>query len=280
MIDPQHWEDVLDKLREYATHYRGETAPDYWVPAVIQDLQGIGKFVPPYHVWLIMHELARMGVVVPGQRKFFNVPGAHFAGGSSRTIDLFNWPFFTITPFGLEYLTGTASGVDPGRPDAFVSSLQGKMPAIPQIALDYIRESAAAFSRGLYLGTTVLSGIAAEALLEYLYAALAQHMNPVKRTAYESKLQANKYSADKRFHIFKGNLQDHHNELDPELAFRLDTLLDPLARMLKVNRDDVAHHRTTRVNQDTAYATLAAFPALVDLAAELAQTLQSPCLIP
>ena len=167
----------------------------------------------------------------PASEVSFNFLGNQFRG-SSDSVDLFNWPFFTTTPFGLEYLNGSAGGIEPGRPDAFIATLSTRMPTIPQIALDYVCESAEAFSRGLYLGTSVLSGIAAEALLQDLYTALAQHMEPTKRSAYENRLQANKFSADKRFGISKGNLTDHHAELDPNLVLRLETLLDPLARML------------------------------------------------
>src|SRR5579863_1925125 len=108
MIDSQHWQAVIQMLREYAGYYRGKSAPAHLVNGLIQDLANRHIHVPGYSVWLIMHELARTGVVITGQRTYLNYPDAE-----ARLVDIdqhlssFNWPYFTITPFGLEYLSST-----------------------------------------------------------------------------------------------------------------------------------------------------------------------------
>lgn len=61
---------------------------------------------------------------------------------------------------------------------------------------------------------------AREALLEHLYAALAEHLKPQERSAYETKLANNKMSADRRFGLFIGNLSTHQAELGRPLITR------------------------------------------------------------
>jgi hypothetical protein len=94
---------VLAKLREYAAFYRareqyGAAVPPHSVPTLAHEIAPID----PYGVWLVIHDLTRVGVIIPGQRNYMRVDSSQLRAGDQS--DLFNWPFFTITPFGLDYL--------------------------------------------------------------------------------------------------------------------------------------------------------------------------------
>lgn len=107
-VDPVVRGRVLTKLREYAAFYRareqyGGAVPAHSVPGLAEELAPIEA----YEVWLVMHDLARVGIIIPGQRNYMRVYANQLRGGDQS--DLFNWPFFTITPFGLDYLEGSAA---------------------------------------------------------------------------------------------------------------------------------------------------------------------------
>jgi hypothetical protein len=94
---------VLSRLREYATYYRareqhGGAVAAHSVPGLAQELTPADA----YEVWLVIHDLARMGVLIPGLRNYMRFSGDQLRKDGQSEI--FNCPYFTITPFGLEYL--------------------------------------------------------------------------------------------------------------------------------------------------------------------------------
>lgn len=273
-------QELLEKLRYYL-----QRGPMIYSESQHINAAGLAQDLAPapaFEVWLIIRQLEQIGVVMPGQFWALRTYASSFAGAAHKhDPTLFNWPFFVVTPFGRAYLDGSAEGADPGDSVRFVSSLITRMPNIPDVAMRYVGEAAASYGRNLWLATTVLLGVAAEALLEYLYDCLERHLRISERAQFRAALERRKRSADGRYEVFKDHMLPRHAaELGMELTRRFDLVLEPLLRLMKVNRDDVAHRRVTRVDRETAYAELASFPALVGASAELEAALGSACAAP
>ena len=70
------------------------------------------------------------------------------------------WPFFHVTPFGREYLEQTPPHfLDP---DGYVRFLEGLVPEVDAVVLQYTQESARAFRAQLWFASAVMLGAASE----------------------------------------------------------------------------------------------------------------------
>ena len=266
---------IIAKLKEYAANRRlGGRDPEL---SVGQLANRVGP-VNSQDVWLVLHDLARIGVVIPGQANYMQFP-SNEVRNYRDSPDLFNWPFFSITPFGEEYLRNDVATLGAEDDMGYVALLRTRMPTLPDIVAEYSIEAKRAFDRGLWLGSAVLLGVAAEGILVTSYDALSRHLTPVRRPKYDKDVKGAESSAKAQLSIFKTELDVHKGEFSKDLWQRRESLLETLANVLKVNRDDVAHRRTTRIDQDSALAAVHSFPALVLLVHEINQALLSSCIV-
>ena len=259
-------------LKEYA----GAPDPPYDPQHRIDKLSQEAK-VSVLNATLVVHDLANIGVIVPGQRKTLGVSmpeGAYFR----NALDIFNWPDFTITPFGRDYFSSGETGIAASEATEYIAMLRSRMPELPEVVEKYATEAKRAFERGLWLAVSVLLGVASEAVLETAYTKLAHHLKGERKATFEKKLGQLR-NAQPRFELFVAELIVHKVEFTGDVWQRRESLLDALAGLLKLNRDDVAHQRTTRIDQDTALAAVTSFPALVHLVKELSDGLGGACTV-
>ena len=264
---------IMKVLKEYA----GAPDPPYDPQHRITKIQEAKVSV--LNAALVVNELANIGVIIAGQRKKLNITmpeGSYFQGS---VHEQFNWPDFTITPFGIfSVLSARTTGVATSDASDHISTLKMRMPDAPQVVEQYATEAKRAFDRGLWLAVSVLLGVASEALLETMYSSLAEHLKGERKAIYAKKL-AQLRNAQPRYDLFVSELDVHKMEFTADVWQRRESLLDALAGLLKVNRDDVAHRRTTRIDQDTALAAITSFPALVQLVRELNDGLKNRCTV-
>lgn len=272
-INPETRAKVIAQLQRYSVPPSHIPYPEYTVCGLAQELAPIDAI----NVWMVIHDLARIGVVIPGNRKYLSVYANHIPNHRNEP-QLFNWPFFTITEFGREYLKSDVGVLESADDRGYVAMLKTRMPDLPDVVATYSVEAKRAFDRGLWLGTSVMLGVAAEALIETTYEALGGHLLS-RRAKYEADLKQKESSAKARYEIFSKELQIHRSEFDKDLWLRRESLLDPLTNLLKANRDDVAHRRTTRIDRDSALASINSFPAMVQLVRELNDALSTPCTV-
>ena len=114
-----------------------------------------------------------------------------------------------------------------------------------------------------------------EVIIELLYGALEKHLAGQRKARFSRALDSP--SAKARYLAFCNEFQAHRSELTADLRERYDSLLDAFVKSLKVNRDDVAHQRTTRIDPDTALMGIHSMLALAALIYEISEALRAPC---
>lgn len=118
---------IIARLQQYLTNLERNPNIEYTVCALAQDLA-------PMHAtrsWLVMHELARIGVVIPGQPSMIQFYANNIQNYKNKP-EYFNWPFFTITPFGKSYLKGEVATTTSCDANGYISILKGRMPTLPE----------------------------------------------------------------------------------------------------------------------------------------------------
>lgn len=155
--------------------------------------------------------------------------------------------------------------------------MKSRTPRADATVLRYVGESAATFNNQHYLASAVLLGVAAEALLEQLYEALATHLGSAK-AEYTAKLNAKRWTSQ-RLEYARARLAPHLTEVTVEFRTRVEQYLDMLAQVLKLSRDDVGHARPLRIDREVASMNLVAFPVFAGIVDALMVQLAIPCTV-
>jgi hypothetical protein len=220
-------------------------------------------------VYAVLWELVRQGVIVPGSADhgFFSSPASPFT----------HFPYFEVTPYGREVLMRLRDDTDPALASEYLDKLRSRAVSANATVVRYVGEALSTFNHQEYLASAVLLGVAAEELLEQLYASIGSHVSD--GSDYRSKLAAKRW-ASPRLQYARNRLQPHLCEFDADLQSRVDQYLDMLAQILKLSRDDVGHARAPRVDREIAWMNLISFPVLAGIVDELMGHLERACTLP
>ncbi len=156
-------------------------------------------------------------------------------------------------------------------PVATIQKIEESIPNMDNIALDYFRESLWAIKKRLYLSATVTMGCASERSILLLIEAVLDHY-PNDKTLISEFTKS--YSIKKKFFLLiktiKGkNLKNEllskypsdNDKIDKinRLFVDVDTHLDLMFSIYRINRNDAGHPTGRRFNEDMVKANAAMF---------------------
>jgi len=156
-------------------------------------------------------------------------------------------------------------------PAATIQEIEESIPNMDNIALDYFRESLWAIKKRLYLSATVTMGCASERSILLLIEAVLDHYTNDETLI--SKFNKS-YSIKKKFDFLiktikekdlKNELlskyQSDNDKIDEinRLFVDVDTHLDQMFSIYRINRNDAGHPTGRKFNEDIVKATAAMF---------------------
>lgn len=213
------------------------------------------------------------GIIVPGTASTVaggtvnHTPGAH---GS--------FPYFRVTPLGRKIAT-SEDVIDPLDSSTYLKDAKARLPDGDEVIFAYLAEANKNFIDRSYLSATVMLGVSAEGLMRWLIKALLKHVSESQATSYSNTFEQHRFKTNKLFSEFFKLLRIHLEEVDEDLRFQADAYLEQLSTIIRVNRDDVAHGRATRVERQLVYGNLILYLSLLRVASEISRALEAarPC---
>jgi hypothetical protein len=212
----------------------------------------------------VLFALVADGIIVPGQE--VRPP---FVSEAKRYF-----PYFSITSYGRKVLDPKENPVTPHDAAAYLAEAKRRMPGADDSITEYLVEATRAFEDRRYLSSTVMLGISGEAVMEWLYEQYMAHLPPDRLIVFKKSFENTRLRTERRFNDFRNALNFHKAEFPLDLWYRVETYLDSLNAIVKVNRDDIAHRRARRVDEQLALGNLTIFPTLLTVVNDLATALR------
>jgi hypothetical protein len=200
------------------------------------------------------------------------VPGSQLGPDHGNTHRYF--PYFLVTSYGRKVLDPAQNPVTPHDAESYIAETRRRIPNADDIIITYLVEAIHSFQGRRCLATTVMLGVAGEALMEWLYDAFIAHVPSGAASKLAKDFAQTKLHTERRFNTFRRALDVHRPEFDADMWCRVSAHLDSLNSVIKVNRDDVAHRRAFRADAQLALGNLTSFPTLLSVANELAVALR------
>jgi hypothetical protein len=213
-------------------------------------------------VWSLVAD----GIIVPGTKS--TAP----AGGIEFTPTHGAFPYFRVTPLGISICT-SGSLADPYDRSQYMQSANDSLPAADEVIFTYLSEANKNFLDRSYLSATVMLGVSAEGLMLWLIKRFLEHVSEARRSRYQEAFSQLRFKTNKLFETFLKLLSNHWEEIDDDLRFQAQAYLDQLITIIRVNRDDVAHGRAARVDQQLVYGNLSVYLSLLRVVREVIDAL-------
>jgi hypothetical protein len=257
---------VLENLRALLAR-RDQSPLDQ--PMKVDDLRGgINATASPYapaanaDFYSVIFALVVDGIIVPGSRLAPDHDSHRY------------FPYFLVTSYGRKVLDPSQNPVTPHDAESYIGEVRRRIPNADDIIITYLVEAVHSFQGRRYLATTVMLGVAGEALMEWLYDAFIAHVPSGNTSKFANDFAQTKLHTERRFTTFRNALNAHRTEFDGDMWYRVSAHLDVLNSVIKVNRDDVAHRRAFRADAQLALGNLTSFPTLLSVANDLAVALR------
>jgi hypothetical protein len=239
-------------------------------PALLQDVSQRGPW-SQRKVWAIIQEALVEGILLPGSPYAIDHPNL----GAPESFDL---PWLTVSEYGWSYIQSSKSQPDPHDAESILEPLRMRGVANDTVEA-YVPEAVRCFKARAFKGTSVLLGVAAEAITEDLYQAFLSHLSSTRSATFLKALNARSLSAEGRWDALRGRFPAGHEAcLGDELRRRFLNVFDPQLKLFKQNRDDAAHRRATLITQEGALASLFSFVPFSITAADVLDALKGSCL--
>ncbi len=212
----------------------------------------------------VLFSLVADGIIVPG-----NSLGPGFGNEARR-----HFPYFSLTSYGRKVLDPKENPVTPHDAEGYIADAKRRMPDADDTIVEYLVEANQSFQDRRYLSSTVMLGISGEAVMEWTYDAYMAHLPPDRLESFRKSFEQTRLRTERRFTAFRNALDYHNDEFPPDLWYQVQTYLDSLVAIVKVNRDDVAHRRAKRVDKQLALGNLTIFLTLLTVANDLGSALR------
>jgi hypothetical protein len=240
-------------------------------PSPMQIPYQAGKFLVDATFGSVLWDLVMDGILIPGRADSMRSLGNE----SHKTF-----PYYTITPYGRQVLSGDGETPSPHRTTEFLAAARERLPDGDEAIHLFLEEAAQAFSRKLYLSAVMMLGVSAEALIEWLIRRMSRHLKGQARSNFDSLLAKKQRASGARLEILMREIDQHSGDFTPDLAAKLNPHLHTVLTLVKTYRDDVAHRRGLRIDRLLAESQLLAYPPMLSIAAEIDEALDRGCSVP
>ena len=132
-------------------------------------------------------------------------------------------------------------GINPDDPAGYIQNLDHEVPDLSEVAKNYAHEALYAYNARLYRSSVVMLGVASEAAVLEVAAALAQTMREEKRRQYLEQLEAPNRSYNAKFEDFRKKLKSRTDSMPEELTTNLDLTMNSVGELLRVYRNNAGH---------------------------------------
>jgi hypothetical protein len=194
----------------------------------------------------LAHEFYREGIIFSGC-------------ADSQSTSTWGWPFFRFTEYGRA--VASQSECDPHDRDGYLAQLRREIPAIDEVILEYIAESATCLKQNCILASAVMLGAATEKAMLLLIEAFGAAIDgDAKRSEFENATRpwmiAKKYDA---LWTRLKPLVEGKTYFPRALGEDLHSLLDGIFNLIRRTRNDAGHPSGGDVPRDVAHANLLLF---------------------
>lgn len=185
---------------------------------------------------------------------------------SAGTLDNWRW---RLSPKGIAAATGTTW--EPANAPAYLQRLRARSPGLDLAAETYVREALGAYGARCYLASSVMLGVAAEHVFERVAAAFVRAF-PDGNERLAELLADERSTHFRRLAEFRKRFEPRWAEMPADLADAI--VLDAVADLLRVTRNEAGHPTGRTVDEETAYTHLNMAGILLARMTDLAEHLE------
>jgi hypothetical protein len=173
--------------------------------------------------------------------------------GDGRQCD---FPMIHLTERGWEVANGVVSPYDP---DGYLKRLKGAVPKVDPIILVYLDECLKDFRVGCTLSSAICLGVASEKAFMLVLDAYARYLRESERTTFQKKIDGQ--SINPQFAVFKNKYENNLKEALPrDVKEGFHTSLYGIFELIRTQRNDAGHPTGEKIERETVYASIVAFP--------------------
>lgn len=176
--------------------------------------------------------------------------GLIFINPSGQWSSKDNWRW-DLTSAGKQATDG--GSWEPRDADGFLKRLRRHRPAVDRVAVVYVVEALRAFNARGYLATSVMLGVASERMIQVVAEGASSNFGDTA-AKLRKVLDNPRTSAYTRFSELRRLLEHHRASIPDELIDPI--LLDGVAHLLRVARNQAGHPTGSAIDEETARAHL------------------------
>ena len=177
--------------------------------------------------------------------------------GNAFDQDTNAYPNFSITSYGEKVLD--ANDIIPHDPDNYLAELRKAIPGLDPLVLLYIEESVQCFLKNNQIASSVMLGVAAEAVFNQLFEWVKKNAtNPSFKNRIERAEKQTTSFKNKQDVIFT-EIKQHKGDLDSSIRGNIDTNLDGIGNFMRLQRNDSGHPTGTKKFRDEMFVNLRLF---------------------
>jgi len=176
--------------------------------------------------------------------------------GNAFDSDTKTHPYFSITSYGQKVLQHNK--IIPHDPDNYLADLNRTIPKLDKLVLMYIEESIQCFLRNNQIASSVMLGVAAEAVFYQLFEWMKKNAtNP--NFIRKIQLVENKISIKNKQDVIFSEIKQNKGKLEPSISENIEKNLDGIGTFIRLQRNDSGHPTGTRKTRDEMFVNLRLF---------------------
>jgi hypothetical protein len=154
--------------------------------------------------------------------------------------------------------------INPDDPSGYYRRLYSDIPTLSSLARLYITEAVNSYYHQCYLGSTVMLGVAAEAIFIELAEAFCGWLDDTSGGNLGKILADPKKTHFQKFDEFRKRLLPVASELPNGLGDGLDLQLNSVLDLLRVNRNHAGHPTGVKVSREDSFVHLRIFARIAN----------------
>ena len=153
---------------------------------------------------------------------------------------------------------------NPDDPSGYLTDLYTAVPRLSAVAKVYIQDAVNSYYHQSYLASTVMLGVAAEAVFLDVAAAFATWIDGKTGQNLTRYLQDVKVAYIQRFEEFRKRLITASPQLPAQLSDGLDLQMNAVLDLLRANRNDAGHPTGIQLEREDCFVNLRIFARLAE----------------
>lgn len=149
--------------------------------------------------------------------------------------------------------------VNPDDPAGYIQRLIVDVPGISAVVRGYAEEAVRAYNARLYRSSAVMLGVGSEAAVLEAADALGSRLTGSEGQKYSETMNARKQNYVAKFEIFRKKMESQKGTLPAELADGMDLMMNAVADLLRVYRNDSGHPTGISVDREDCFIHLRMF---------------------